>query len=319
MKSNKSITELIEEMLPGKKARMRAAGRLMSLSEESSEKTIELLRELSSFPKPRIILGITGAPGSGKSFLSGRIIEYFRKKYPDRMIGIIAIDPSSPFSGGAILGDRIRMMKHSDDPHVFIRSISSRGQLGGVTLGTMGIISVMGALGCDVVLVETVGVGQMEFAIKDVSDMVAIVLAPGQGDTVQFLKAGLMEIGDIFILNKDDKPGSIQFYAQLLLALRLMGHNKEQKELIPRVSALLNRGIPELFDSIEKHFSADSEERGFLRRKRLELLVKRVISFELQKKMEMILEKEESNFLEEILKSKKPISSFLSDLIRKMQ
>jgi len=318
MKSNKSIPELIEEMRSYKNTSLRAAGRLMSLSEESSEKTIELLRALSPFPKPRIILGITGAAGSGKSLLSGRLIEHFRKKYPDRRIGIIAVDPSSPFSGGAILGDRIRMMQHADDPKVFIRSIASHGQQGGVTLGTMGIISVMGAFGCDVVLVETVGVGQMEFAIKDVSDLVAIVLAPGQGDTMQFLKAGIMEIGDMFIVNKDDQAGSIQFYAQLLLSLRLLGHTAEQKELVPRVSALLNVGIKELFDSIEKRFSDNALQRKILRQERLELLVRRVILDELQKRMEVVLKKEELPITEKILKGETSLSSVVSDLIKKM-
>jgi len=320
MKKNKSIPELIGELRSCKGSRFRTAGRLMSLAEESPEKTIEILRELSSEPLPRIILGITGAPGSGKSLLTGRLIAEFRGRYPDRMIGVIAVDPSSPISGGAILGDRVRMMQHANDPQVFIRSIATHGQLGGVTLGTMGIISIMGALGCDMVIVETVGVGQMEFAVKEVADTVAIVLAPGQGDTMQFLKAGLMEIGDMFIVNKADRPDSAQFYAQLVNALRLSdcARGREGNMPVLMVSARDNLGIFEFFDTLEDSFVHEHTSWEVARQKHLEMLVKHAILSEASKRLETLLEKQE-NISKKILDGEISLSSCIETLMGELK
>ena len=291
MACSNDVSTLAEEIRLRKKTRFRSAGRLMSLAEESPEQTIEILRELSGDPLPRIILGITGAPGSGKSLLAGRMIAAFRECYPDKVIGVIAVDPSSSISGGAILGDRIRMMQHASDPNVFIRSIASRGQTGGVTLGTMGIISVMGVLGCDMVIVETVGVGQMEFAVKEVADMVAIVMAPGQGDTMQFLKAGMMEIGDMFIINKADRSDFSQFFAQLKNALSLLG--RSAKNPVLAVSARDNTGLSELFFVVEKFFARDHLLWEISRKERLELLIQRAIFSEFQKRLKNVLEEKE--------------------------
>jgi LAO/AO transport system kinase len=130
----------------------------------------------------------------------------YRQRYPDRKLGVLAVDPSSPFTGGAVLGDRVRMMRHATDPNVFIRSLATRGHLGGLTLGVRGMLRVMGLIGCDLVLLETVGVGQSEVEVAGVADLVMVVMAPGQGDSVQMLKAGLMEVGDIFAINKADRP-----------------------------------------------------------------------------------------------------------------
>jgi len=317
MNCSHNIAELAEEIRLRKGSDSRAAGRLMSLAEESPEKTIELLRELSSFTEPRIVLGITGAPGSGKSMLAGRLIENFRQKYPDRMIGIVAVDPSSPRSGGSILGDRIRMMQHADDPKVFIRSIASHGQKGGVTLGTTGIISVMGAIGCDLVIVETVGVGQMEFAVKEVSDVVAVVLAPGQGDTMQFLKAGLMEIGDVFVVNKSDCPESTPFRAQLLNALFLRGRDPNMS--VFSTSARDNLGMAELLDFIEDYAILYLSERQILRGKQRELLIKQAVFFEFQKRLDIAFEKKEPDMARKILNGEISLSSSVDSLIRKMK
>ena len=315
MKSKMSIQELIDGIRNDGAGKTRFAGQLMSLAEQSSESLVEILSRLSGAPLPRIILGITGAPGSGKSVLTGRIIEAFRAKYPERMIGVIAIDPSSPFTGGAILGDRIRMMQHSCDSNVFIRSLATHGQIGGVTEGTRGVISVMGLLGCDVVLVETVGVGQMEFAVRDIVDIVTVVLAPGQGDTIQFLKAGLMEIGDLFVMNKADRPDSVSFYAQLTHAL-LLSHQENRPVL--KVSARDNIGIFELFQTVEDFYSRDFGKWKFVRQEKLLLLIKRIILNESLKRIEFLFrQKGQEKAIQEISEGSKTLSSVVDDLLQK--
>ena len=200
----------------------RAAARLMSLLADRPERLAELLSVAGDHAQPRLILGLTGAPGCGKSSLTDQLTAEFRRRLPDSRLGVIAVDPSSPFTGGAVLGDRVRMMRHATDPKVFIRSLATRGHLGGLALGFRGVLRVMGLIGCEVVLVETVGVGQSEVEIASAADLTAVILAPGQGDSVQMLKAGLMEAGDLFIVNKADREGSAQVYAQLLSMLMLM-------------------------------------------------------------------------------------------------
>ena len=179
------------------------------------------IEDPADLPQPKVLLGITGAPGSGKSTLTDALITAYRRRHPDKRIGVIAVDPSSPFTGGAVLGDRVRMMRHATDPMVFVRSMASRGHLGGLSLGVKGVIRAMGLIGCELVIVETVGVGQSEVEIAQVADNVLVVLAPGQGDSVQLLKAGLMEIGDWFIVNKADREGAAQLYSQLTSALHM--------------------------------------------------------------------------------------------------
>ncbi len=199
---------------------LRSAARLMSIMTDQPQRLAELLANSRDWPQPRLVLGITGAPGSGKSTLTDHLATEFRKRHPQQRLGIVAVDPSSPFTGGALLGDRVRMMRHATDPGVFIRSLASRGRLGGLALGAKGVVRVMGLIGCDVVIVETVGVGQSEVEIAQSADFVMVVLAPGHGDSVQMLKAGLMEAGDMFVVNKADRPGAAQLHQQLLSALQ---------------------------------------------------------------------------------------------------
>lgn len=181
----------------------------------------DVLRGSHDWPQPRLILGITGAPGSGKSTLTDHLATEYRTRFPERRLGIVAVDPSSPFTGGALLGDRVRMMRHATDPMIFIRSLASRGHLGGLALGAKGVCRVMGLIGCDIVLVETVGVGQSEVEIAQNCDLTMVVLAPGQGDSIQMLKAGLMEAGDLFVVNKADREGANQLFQSLISALQL--------------------------------------------------------------------------------------------------
>ncbi len=261
------VRELIREATTDGSAGARAAGRLMSLAEDEPERVFELIAELSDVPDPRLVLGITGAPGSGKSLLIDRLIATFRARYPERRIGVIAVDPSSPLSRGALLGDRIRMMRHATDQRVFIRSAASRGHLGGVSLGVIGMLRVMGLMGCDAVLLETVGVGQSENDVKTLSDLVAVVLAPGQGDVVQFLKAGLMEVGDLYLVNKADLSGAVSFHAELLATLRLLGHGAQRlpEDAVRLVSALNGHGVAALLDFVEQRAAAE-QARWALRR-----------------------------------------------------
>ncbi len=207
----------------------RAAARLMSLLEREPQGLPALFEgtPIEAWPQPRLVLGITGAPGSGKSTLTDQLVAAYRARFPERRVGVIAVDPSSPFTGGSVLGDRVRMMRHATDPHVFIRSLATRGHLGGLSLGVKGVLRVMGLIGCDVVFIETVGVGQSEVEVAGVADLVTVVLAPGQGDSIQMLKAGLMEVGDLIVINKADLDGAQPLHAQLLAALSLLDDGHE--------------------------------------------------------------------------------------------
>lgn len=214
-----NVEQLVCAARSGGPTALRAAARLMSIMTDEPERLAELLAGSRDWPQPRMVLGVTGAPGSGKSTLVDHLATEYRTRYPERRLGIVAVDPSSPFTGGALLGDRVRMMRHASDPNVFIRSLASRGHLGGLALGARGVVRVMGLASCDVVIVETVGVGQSEVEIARNTDVVMVVLAPGQGDSVQMLKAGLMEVGDLFVVNKADRPEAAHLHQQLLAAL----------------------------------------------------------------------------------------------------
>lgn len=236
---------------------VRAAARLMTLLERDPRRLPELLPAIEksedgaasgAMRGPRLVLGITGAPGTGKSTLTDVLVTRFRERQPENRIGVIAVDPSSPFSGGALLGDRIRMMRHATDPHVFVRSLATRGRLGGLSLGVRGVLRVMGLIGCDLVIIETVGVGQSEVEIARVADLVLIVLAPGHGDSVQLLKAGLLEAGDVFVVNKADQQEASRLHAALLNTLNLSAGNESPVFL---VSASDGQGLDALMAYLE--------------------------------------------------------------------
>ncbi len=257
---------LVDQIRESKGLRVRAAARLMSLVENSPERLPELLVGVADWPAARMVVGLTGPPGCGKSVLTDRLITALRTRDPNCCIGVIAVDPSSSITGGAFLGDRLRMMRHATDPKVFIRSAATRGHIGGLVLGVKGFVRVLGLAGCQIILIETVGVGQNETEIVDVADLVVAVISPGDGDAIQLLKCGLMEVADIIAVNKADRAGAAQLYAQVLavLGLRASAHHAAVPETC-FVSALHRRGVEEMVDLLEKR-AAISEGSWQLRR-----------------------------------------------------
>jgi LAO/AO transport system kinase len=229
-----------------------AGARLIRLLEEGYPEGVEELKHLYPHTGRAFILGITGPPGAGKSTLVDKIIGEFRRR--DMKVGVIAIDPSSPFSGGAILGDRIRMQRHSSDPGVFVRSMATRGHLGGLSRATFEGTLVLDAMGYDVVLIETVGVGQDEVEVVDLAHTTAVVNLPGMGDDIQAMKAGILEIGDLFIVNKADKPGADDVVRQLtvMLEMRKCGAGVWVPPVLKTIASQ-NIGIEEVVDGFLAH------------------------------------------------------------------
>lgn len=198
------------------------------------------------------VVGITGAPGAGKSTLVGRLVLHLRRS--GRRVGVLAVDPSSPFSGGALLGDRVRMMVPVDDPGLFVRSVASRGQQGGLALAIFRMVRVLDAAGMDVILVETVGAGQNDIGVLGVADTVVLVFNPSAGDEIQALKAGIVEIGDVMVVNKADLPGADEAYRALTSALRLAPEAGRGWEVpVLMVSSVRDTGFEGLVDALDRH------------------------------------------------------------------
>lgn len=229
---------------------LRAIGRLISMVERLDESASSLLRELVSVQDNSQIVGLTGAPGVGKSTTTSALISHYRKS--GQRVAVLAIDPSSPFSGGALLGDRIRMQEHTLDEGVFIRSMAARGRLGGLSVATGFAARVLAACGFDIILIETVGVGQSEVDIVAAADTTVVVTAPGLGDAIQAAKAGILEIADIFVVNKADREGA-QNTQRELRALVEMQQSDWTIPVIPTV-ATNESGIAELAQAIQAHY-----------------------------------------------------------------
>ena len=296
------IGDLIERMLQGDR---RATARLITLVENDEEKAREIIRKIHPHTGNAYIVGITGPPGAGKSTLLDKLIRVAREE--GKIVGVIAIDPTSPFTGGALLGDRIRMQRHSTDPGVFIRSMATRGSLGGLAKATNDAIKVLDAYGCDVIFVETVGVGQIEIDIVKTADTVVLVTVPGLGDDVQAIKAGLMEIADVFVINKADKEGADATYFELNLMLDLEKERWEKRGWRPPIVetvATTMRGIRELWDSIKEHhdFLERSGEIERKRKFRAEEEVKTIVSGRIAKAIsERLAEEEVAALIEKIV------------------
>jgi LAO/AO transport system kinase len=247
----------------------RAVARLISLVEAGDE----LLREVAAALAPHTgrarVVGMTGSPGVGKSTTTNELVRAFRAQ--GRRVGVLAVDPSSPFSGGAILGDRVRMQDHATDAGVFIRSMSSRGHLGGLAAATPQAVRVLEGAGCDLVVVETVGVGQAEVAVASLADTTVVLLAPGMGDAIQAVKAGILEIADVFLLNKADRDGADSTYRDIRGMLAL-GEREPGAWRPPIVRTVASRGegIDDAVAAIDKHgaWLADSGELTARRERR---------------------------------------------------
>jgi len=242
---------IVEKIVSGD---VRIAARLIRDIDDGAQGTREILKALYRHTGNAYIVGITGAPGVGKSTVVDQMVRGLRKN--GKTVGVLAIDPTSPLSGGAILGDRIRMQRHSLDDGVFIRSLATRGQFGGLTQSTRSVIDVLDAMGKDYVIVETVGVGQDEIDIAKRAHTTVIVVVPGMGDHVQAIKAGIFEVGDIFLINKSDRPDAEKTLGDLraMIDIRCEKFQKEGWEPpILTAEAVSNKGIIELLNEIEKH------------------------------------------------------------------
>ena len=243
------MDRLLQDLLKGD---TRALSRVITRVENRSADSLDILRQLFPQTGKSQIIGVTGSPGSGKSTLVDRLAAEFRKK--NNTVGIIAVDPSSPFTGGAILGDRIRMQTLGVDPGVYIRSMATRGHLGGLAAATADVAAVLEAAGKDPVLIETVGVGQDEIDIVRLAEISIVVLVPGMGDDIQALKAGIMEIGDIFVINKCDRPG-VEKMERAILGLLSLGHREDGwQPPIVKTTATKGEGVAELLEAIDRYY-----------------------------------------------------------------
>jgi LAO/AO transport system kinase len=242
--------EIVERLLNGDR---RALARIVSLIENGAPEAREILAELHLRGGRAHVVGLTGAPGAGKSTLATQLVRELRRR--GQRVGVVAVDPTSPFTGGAILGDRIRMQELAGDPDVFIRSMATRGSLGGLAAATRDVVRALDAAGFETVVIETVGAGQAEVEIVRAAQSVIVVAVPGMGDDIQAIKAGILEIADIFVVNKADRPGADQTAAELRMLLSLDERRNERgwKPPILKTIASSGEGVPVLADALADH------------------------------------------------------------------
>jgi len=272
--------EVAEKIINGD---IRSVARLIRDIDDGLPEVRETMKELYPHTGKAYVIGITGAPGVGKSTLVDVIIGTLRER--GKTVGVLAVDPTSPFSGGAILGDRVRMQRHSTDPGVFIRSLATRGQFGGLTQSTRYAIDVLDAMGKDFIIVETVGVGQDEVDIVKEAHTTVILVVPGMGDDIQAIKAGILEVGEIFVINKSDHPGAEKTENDLR-AMIALGKRDDRKTgwepSIIKTEALFNKGISELVAEIDKHSEylrkISSSEGAAKKKERLRVMLRDMVT-----------------------------------------
>jgi len=293
--------EIAQGVLAGNR---RSIARAITIIENDNTETQKLIASVYSHTGKAHIIGLTGPPGSGKSTLIEKIIREYRRK--DKTVGVIAVDPTSPFTGGAFLGDRIRMQELSTDQGVFIRSMATRNYLGGIAKATKDAAKVLDAAGKDIVIVETVGAGQSEVEIIKVAKTIVVICAPGLGDEIQAIKAGIMEIGDIFVVNKADRENADKAVMDIEAILQLNNKERAWKPPVLKTVALTGEGVPQLIEKIEEHnrFLEKELERKRSREKAEAELV------------EAIKEKMATSIIEE-LRSKGKFEEFLQKILEK--
>lgn len=290
---------------------VRALARALSLIEAGHADGEALLRQLRARAGRARIIGVTGSPGSGKSTLTDKLIAQARAQ--NERVAVLAVDPSSPFSGGAILGDRIRMMRWHQDPGVFIRSMATRGRLGGLAAATLQALVLLDAFGVDVIVIETVGVGQSEVDIARVADSTVLVLTPGAGDGVQAFKAGIMEIGDIFVVNKADLPGAERLKREIKAALELAHLPTAWQPPVLSTIASGDEGVSELWQALKAH-GAHLEASGARETKRA-ARARFEISAQLSARLQARLAAQEAAFVAQVLSGELSLDEALRQLI----
>lgn len=307
--------DLAKEIIKGNPI---AIARGISLVENESSKVQEVMKKIFPYTGRSIIVGITGAPGSGKSTLADKLIGVLKKE--GKKIGIVAVDPSSPFSGGAILGDRIRMMSHSTDPEIFIRSMATRGHLGGLAKASGEAITILEAAGKDFILIETVGVGQDEVEVVKLADIVLVVLIPGVGDDIQAFKAGIMEIADIFVLNKADSPETDKTERQLKAMLDLGLKNKDRPSVVKTI-ATEGKGVESLVEEINEIISRrDQKLKASRKKKMISWLLKDIVSEKIYKAVaENVKISEFEGYIERIYKREVDPYTVADEIIRRLK